>query len=459
MSTLHHERAEFADEFYHDADLRLVQAIPPGARDILDTDCRSGRLAEVLKHLDPARRITGIVSPAFAAQEVAEHVNPATCADRLIAAEIEPAVSDCAPASFDCILVGHALLCRTDPRATLALLRPLLRAGGHLLAALPNAQHWTQIDRLLRGESGSPVIDDGAPARSFTAPSLIKTFLDAGYLPRIIDRRQQAAPESWLEAMRASAARLGLDATAFAARAQTLSYIIDAQALVDTAADDNVAPITLGACTNNSVVLSENLLASACLHGSRHEVLTVEGASSAGEGLNAIIEQAQHELVVLAHQDVYLPRGWVARLWEQYEIARQLTGDRVGVMGVYGVRGTPAGIERAGRVADRDFVLNENMPLPAISGSLDELLLIVPKRSPLRFDPALGFHLYGTDIALAAERAGLVAVVIDAPCHHNSQQGDALPPAFSASAEYLRGKWSENLPITTPCTIIPPRSS
>ena len=454
MSSRPPEQGDFSDEFYYDADLRLLQAIPPGARDILDTDCRSGRLAEVLKHLDPARRITSIAPPAFNAQEVAEHGSPAMCANRLITAEFESAINDCPPSSFDCILVGHALLCRSDPSAALALLRPLLRAGGHLLAALPNAQHWTQIDRLLRGEPGSPKNNDGAPDRAFTAPSLIKTFLDAGYLPRIIDRRQQPAPEGWLEAMRPNTARLGLDATAFAARTRTLTFIIDAQALADTASDDEVAPITLGACTNNAVVLSENLLASACLHGSRHEVLTVEGAGSAGEGLNAIIEQAQHELVVLAHQDVYLPRGWVARLWQQYEIARQLTGDRVGVMGVYGVRGTPAGIERAGRVADRDFVLDENMPLPAISGSLDELLLIVPKRSPLRFDPALGFHLYGTDIALAAERAGLVAVVIDAPCHHNSQQGDALPPAFAASAEYLRAKWPESLPIVTPCMLV-----
>ena len=39
----------FPDEFYRDADLRLVQAVPPGALDILDAESASGALAEVLR--------------------------------------------------------------------------------------------------------------------------------------------------------------------------------------------------------------------------------------------------------------------------------------------------------------------------------------------------------------------------------------------------------------------------
>ena len=52
----------FPDEFYRDADLRLVQAVPPGALDILDAESASGALAEVLRHLVLERRVHGLDS-------------------------------------------------------------------------------------------------------------------------------------------------------------------------------------------------------------------------------------------------------------------------------------------------------------------------------------------------------------------------------------------------------------
>mgnify|MGYP006889057461 CR=1 FL=1 len=53
-------RRHFPDEFYRDADLRLVQAIPPTALDLLDTESESDALAEVLRHLIPERRVYGL---------------------------------------------------------------------------------------------------------------------------------------------------------------------------------------------------------------------------------------------------------------------------------------------------------------------------------------------------------------------------------------------------------------
>ena len=49
---------------------------------------------------------------------------------------------------------------------------------------------------------------------------------------------------------------------------------------------------------------------------------------------------------------------------------------------------------------------------------------------------------------------GLVALAIDAPCHHNSQQGRELPAAFHASAAVLRARWPERLPLATPCMLL-----
>jgi hypothetical protein len=109
---------------------------------------------------------------------------------------------------------------------------------------------------------------------------------------------------------------------------------------------------------------------------------------------------------------------------------------------------------RSGCVCDHENLLDEPTPLSARAESLDELILIVPGNTPLRFDPALGFHLYGTDICFMAGNLGLHDRVIDAPCHHNSRLGDLLPPAFAQSKAILREKWADRLPIAVPCGIV-----
>ena len=418
----------FPDEFYRDADLRLVQAVPPGALDILDAESASGALAEVLRHLVLERRVHGLDS-----------VPPAERSGfSTVFADTADAARQLPPASLDLILVGER---RLADSASLAALRPLLRPHGQLLAALPNAQHWTQLERLLRGE----------PAGGVTAPQLVRALLDAGFLPQIVDRRVHTLPDAWLGALPTQAERQRLSLETCLARSQTLTFVVGARAQPEAPAGA-VLPVTLGVCSNDADVLADNLLASPDLQDDTHQVVIVQGVPSFAAGLDAVLAQARHDLVVLVHQDVYLPRGWFARLRHHYAAARQHT--RVGVLGVYGVRGAPAGIVRAGRVADRDALLDETTPLPAPVSSLDEIVLALPRDTPLRPDPALGFHLYGTDLALAAERAGLAALAIDAPCHHNSQQGSELPAAFHASAAVLRARWRERLPLATPCMLL-----
>ena len=64
--------------------------------------------------------------------------------------------------------------------------------------------------------------------------------------------------------------------------------------------------------------------------------------------------------------------------------------------------------------------------------TLDELLLAVPRPTPLRFDSSLGFHFYGADLCMQARRQGLAAAVLDVPCFHNSRSV-GLPAEFFAS--------------------------
>ena len=113
----------------------------------------------------------------------------------------------------------------------------------------------------------------------------------------------------------------------------------------------------------------------------------------------------------------------------------------------------PLAAERVGWVVDRGRMLRDGPELPARVATLDELLLIVKRDSGLRFDPDLGFHLYGADICLQASEQGLAVVALAAQCHHNSRSV-GLPEAFFASAQVFARKWRHRLPVATPCAII-----
>ena len=220
----------------------------------------------------------------------------------------------------------------------------------------------------------------------------------------------------------------------------------------------DATPISFVVCVSDDDILNANLLASPCLgKDTRHEVITISGASSAAFGLNIGLERAKHELIVCLHQDVYLPGGWDKELVSQYRLAEQKLGP-VGIAGVYGVgavdrsqEGTLAA-ERIGWVRDRGHLLHEQAELPGAAMTLDELLLVLPRGTPLRSDPDLGFHFYGADICLQARYHGLAVAVLGAFCHHNSRS-IGLPAAFFPSAGSFARKWASSLPVATPCVV------
>jgi hypothetical protein len=152
-----------------------------------------------------------------------------------------------------------------------------------------------------------------------------------------------------------------------------------------------------------------------------------------------------------------LPEGWDRQLAERLREAERRFGP-IGVAGVYGVGPVEQSefslaAERVGWVVDRERLLRDGPELPARVATLDELLLVLPRNTPLRFDPALGFHLYGADLGLQAQDRGLAIVALRALCHHNSRSV-GLPAAFFHSAEVFARKWKHRLPVATSCVVI-----
>ena len=186
--------------------------------------------------------------------------------------------------------------------------------------------------------------------------------------------------------------------------------------------------------------------------------------------------RAAHELVIYLHQDVFLPQGWDRLIVRQYQMAQRQFGP-IGVAGVYGVgevvtsdiSGRLFGTERIGWVVDRGRVLSEGPGLPAPVATLDELLLIVPRNTSLRVDPALGFHLYGADLCLQARERGLAVVALVRRAATTRGPADyrwrswrvpkCLPASGPPGCPWRRPAWSSTATAMFTCCAIPSRMS
>ena len=438
---------EGADAYYSGLNEWLLRAVPPTARTIVEVGCGYGKLGTRLKELRPGSRVYG-VERVPAAAKVAR-----TTLDDVFECDVEQEDLPLEDGSVDCILYGDVLEHMRDPWAVLRRHRRLLHEGGIVLCSIPNVQHHSVVSQLLQGDFQyqDAGIMDWTHLRFFTCASAMKMLLDSGYAPDLVDEIPWGGAEGLVEAGADLFRALRVDLGRATGYLNTQQMIISGAPLPDPGPGEEV-PLTIVACVNDEGQLSNNLLRSPALRGSHpHEVLLYRGCQSAAEGLNAGIEQARHDLVVLVHQDVYLPEGWTSRLVQQWRAAFPDPG-RAGVAGVWGLDSSSAEGGFFGHVLDRDHLLRRG-PLPRRVDMLDELCMVVPRRTPLRFDPAVSWHLYGTDLCLSAREAGLEVAVLDAVCHHNSLTA-SLDPAYRRSEEVIARKWVARLPVATICSVI-----
>jgi hypothetical protein len=209
---------------------------------------------------------------------------------------------------------------------------------------------------------------------------------------------------------------------------------------------------TLISAVNNESVLNSCLLSSPC--ASRAEaVLLRRGFRSAALAYNAAIEEARTDVVVLVHQDVFLPEGWDTQMERALQQLEQ-EDPHWAVAGIWGVM--PSG-EGTGYLycAGLARTLGQEFSRPVAVRTIDEALLVLRKSSGLRFDEAIpGYHLYGTDLCLQAEARGMKCYALAAFCIHNTNGYDLLPWDFWKCYFLLRKKWRTRLPVITPCTEI-----
>jgi hypothetical protein len=206
---------------------------------------------------------------------------------------------------------------------------------------------------------------------------------------------------------------------------------------------------TIISATNNDAILRSCLLKSPDIKEAS-EVILRRGYTSAAAAYNDALDQAKTDLVILAHQDVYLPSGWIGSLRDAVNLLAGSDPDW-GVLGVWGDgdSGGPPGYMYWTGV---DGTAGEPFDGVHEVRSLDEAVLILRKSSGLRFDERLpDFHMYGTDICMEARRRGRKCYVFSGFCVHNTNVYDMLPWQFWRNCLLVRRKWKSELPISTPC--------
>ena len=220
---------------------------------------------------------------------------------------------------------------------------------------------------------------------------------------------------------------------------------------------------------------NHNIACSPCATNPLNQLIVVDNTSnvfyySLSEAINAGLAQAKHDIVVVVHEDVYLPAGWQACLEFALSSLEPLDPNW-GVIGTAGI--TAAGVSR-GHYSDPNnycntFKLNECVtPVD----SLDEHLMIFRKSRGYSMDALHpGIHGIGTDLVISAQRRGANCYVINAPSIHKYKdaQGEIITSidkspkivdranyAYKADKlccdEYIRHKWNDLTPFSSMVT-------
>jgi SAM-dependent methyltransferase len=437
-------------------DERLAAAVPADALRILELGCREGRLGARLKAMLPGRAVYGIEREPALAAVAARNL------DRVFNLDIEREHPPLDAGSFDVLLYGDILEHLGDPVAVLLRHRKFLKPDGVVLVSVPNVQHHSVIAGLLCGDfQYEPAgLLDATHLRFFTWSTFFKLLLDAGFAPEIVDETRVPAPAGFLQAAESLLRHLGLHTARTRRYLDAYQYIVKGALLPDPPAGP-AAPLTIACCVNDEISLRTNLLASPCLRrGAPHELLLARGCRNIADGLNAAVARARNGWVVCVHQDVYLPEGWDRSLTKGLSEAEARFGP-IGVAGVIGAAHEGPVLANAvaplvGWVVDRDRLLRGPTALPAQVDSLDELVLVLPKSTALRFDPDLGFHFYGPDLCMQARQQNLAAIAVEALCFHN-QRAVELPSSFVPSGRTFARKWRAYLPVNTTCAVVDER--
>jgi len=204
-------------------DSDILERIPLGARVVLEIGCGTGALAAAYRRFNPGARLLGIDKDAEAAAIAARRL------DQVAVVDVEQHPLPFPDRPIDCIIYSDVLEHLRDPWAVIRHHVEALSPDGVLLICVPNVEHWSFAERLLRGNwdyepSG---LLDAAHLRWFSLESMRKGLMAFGLFPCDVHPRvfDVASAEAFAAVMAPSLATLGIDPQSYLQRAAPLQYV------------------------------------------------------------------------------------------------------------------------------------------------------------------------------------------------------------------------------------------
>ncbi len=202
----------------------LLERIPLSAQVVLDVGCGPASLLAAYRQRNPRARLLGVDRDPAIAAIAAERLDEIAVVD----VEDDPMPFD-VPEGIDCIIYGDVLEHLSDPWPVLRRHVDALTPDGLLLICVPNLEHWSFTERVLRGtwDYEPSGLLDTTHLRWFSLESMRKGLLELGLTlcdvhPRVFDSdRSRAFANAMAPALRA----LNIDVDAYARRAAPLQYV------------------------------------------------------------------------------------------------------------------------------------------------------------------------------------------------------------------------------------------
>ena len=441
-----------SDTYYDGLNQKLLDAVPD-VGNVLELGCANGRLGRRYKELHPSARWTGIDLNPEAVTTAKPYLDAAYALDLDRDVDALSAIGS----GYDAVVIGDVLEHLKDPERVLARLLALTTADAKLVCCIPNMSHISVLERMIAGditydENG---LLDKTHLRFFSPSSVYKLFLDSGWMPHLADKVTVGHENlRFAQGLIVTGAQIGMPQKTVERTIFTYQMIVECTK-VPAVTPIDAPPFTVIVAVNRDNQLNANLLHSPGLAEVGAQVVLCRNSASAAEAFENGLQQAQTPWVIFAHQDVYFPKTSGHALKRLFaSIPEHDAADTL--IGFAGIALDADSISsKAGLFIDR--IHRFDFPASDQAISLDEFAIAVHRTTRHRIDPAFGWHMWATDLCVAAAvKGGPMAKIVRIPLFHNTFGEWDVPPEFAASAERLSAKYPNVPIIPTLCGNITP---
>lgn len=419
--------------YYDGVNVNLLNTIKPGAKQVLELGCANGRLGEQYKASNPGTIWTGIEYQ----QDCIRNAIPRL--DNVVWMDLNtPHSNQLTSGIYDTIVAGDVLEHLINPEQCLQFLHSISTPEAALHICVPNMTHFSVYEKLLMGDTTYDPhgLMDETHLRFMSYSSTYKMLINAGWLPHLngVLYSQPGNERDWklYNGLCSIGESLGIPKQTVERNLSSFQLIISAIKSPSAKTKAGV-PISVIVPMNNPKQFDLNIIRSGGLHEIGAQLIPIDAAPNASAALDRGKGYCNNRWILFCHQDVYVPAGSGYILSEIISSIPEHEWNNT-LIGFAGISGT----EYAGLVIDRQH--RYDYPRSSAGTSLDEFAILLTADSLHKIDPDFGWHGWGTDMCIVAQKMGYKVHIERVPFFHNSLTVNGATSVFNSSIEMLKKK-------------------